>query len=59
MLPSSVCAATEQPPAQTGMNAQSSHSFHAAILSNRVGGAFPVLVAAAVDVSRRLCRRRR
>src|SRR5687768_15538010 len=34
--PSSVCAATVQPPAQTGMNAQSSHCFQAASCSNLV-----------------------
>src|SRR5688500_12381086 len=30
MSPNSACAAVVQPPAQTGMNAQSPHSFHAA-----------------------------
>ena len=35
MSPSSVCEATEQPPAQTGMNAQSPHLCHAARCSNR------------------------
>src|SRR5262245_27642957 len=34
-FPSSVWAATLQPPAQTGMKAQPSHSRHAAIASNR------------------------
>ena len=35
MSSSSVWAATLQPPAQTGMNAQSSHSFHAVMTSKR------------------------
>ena len=35
MSPSSVCDATEQPPAQTGMNAQSPQAFHAPSRSNR------------------------
>ena len=54
MLPSSVCAATVQPPAQTGMNAQSSHSFHAAIASNRAAASGARRFAPPVDVAGRL-----
>src|SRR5204862_6725981 len=39
MSPSSVCEATEHPPAHTGMKAQSPQFFHAPIASNRLRAA--------------------
>ena len=54
MLPSSVYAATVQPPAQTGMNAQSRHSFHADSASNRDAACGARRLLPPVDVADRL-----
>ena len=52
MSPSSVCEATEQPPAHTGMNAQSPQLCHAEMLEP-LRGRHPPAFLAAIDVAGR------
>ena len=51
MSPSCVCDATTHPPAHTGMNAQSPHSFQGLSRSNRSRALFAPGVAPVVDVA--------